>query len=150
LGGWLGFDSNLHRHLNGQLDEVAVYATALSPARIAAHYQAAASIEIVQQPEDAWAQPGQTASFTVTAQALGAQGPLTYGWKRNGNVIPDATNATYTTGSLGTADNGAQFRCDVTAGSLTEESKTVFLTIVNTNTPYAQAVLADQPILYYR
>jgi hypothetical protein len=46
LGAWLGFDENLHRFLDGQIDEVAVYATALPPARIAAHYWSAIPNEL--------------------------------------------------------------------------------------------------------
>jgi hypothetical protein len=41
IGAWLGFDGSFYRFLDGQIDEVAVYAAALSPDRIAAHYQAA-------------------------------------------------------------------------------------------------------------
>jgi hypothetical protein len=41
IGAWLGFDQNFYRFMNGQIDEVAIYATALTPERIAAHYQAA-------------------------------------------------------------------------------------------------------------
>src|SRR5262249_644576 len=39
IGSWLGLDGNLSRFFDGQIDEVAVYAAALPPARIAAHYQ---------------------------------------------------------------------------------------------------------------
>lgn len=41
IGAWLGFDQNFYRFMDGQIDEVAIYATALPPERIAAHYQAA-------------------------------------------------------------------------------------------------------------
>src|SRR5262245_30855057 len=150
IGAWLGFDQNLYRFLDGQIDEMAVYGTALSPARIAAHYHAAASIEITQQPVDTSAIPSGNATFTVVAQPMGAQLPLQYQWKRNGSPIPNATNATYMTGPLGSTDNGTQYQCALTAGGAMTESAQAFLTIIDTATAYPQAVLADQPVLYYR
>ena len=41
LYGGAGFDQNFYRFMDGQIDEVAIYATALPPERIAAHYLAA-------------------------------------------------------------------------------------------------------------
>jgi hypothetical protein len=150
LGAWLGFDGQLHRFLEGQLDEVAVYATALSPERIAAHYQAAAVIGIAMQPRDAWVSPGESATFSIEAEAAGTHSPLMYQWKRNGLAVPGATNATYMTAALGPSENGTLFKCELIAGTAVLESAAAVATIVDRNTSYAQAVLADAPLLYYQ
>jgi hypothetical protein len=50
LGAWLDFDGNLTRFFEGEIDEVAVYASALSPARIRAHYQAAFPLALLATP----------------------------------------------------------------------------------------------------
>lgn len=48
--------------------------------------------------------PGQSKTFTVVAVG---PGPLTYVWKKDGNVIVDAPNAaSYTITNIGLADNG--------------------------------------------
>jgi hypothetical protein len=107
-------------------------------------------ISITQQPTDALAQPGGTASFSVVAQAYGVSGPLTYQWLRGASPIPNATSATYTTGPLSSTDNGAVFSCSLSAGPYAVSSSAATLIVVDTSTPYPQAVLADNPLLYYR
>lgn len=49
IGAWLGFDVNFYRFIDGQIDEMAIYATALTADRIAAHY-AAASAPVTAPP----------------------------------------------------------------------------------------------------
>ena len=109
-----------------------------------------AGISITEQPADVFAQPGGTASFHVTAQAFGASGPLTFQWFRGSNPILNATNAAYTTGTLASSDNGATFYCALSAAPFTASSSTANLIVVDTSTPYPQAVLADHPLFYYR
>src|SRR5262249_21948100 len=75
---------------------------------------------------------------------------LTFQWKRNSTVIPDATNATYTTSAVSLADNGANFSCVLSSGTFTAESASAYLAVINTASRYPQAVLADNPIVYYR
>lgn len=70
IGAWLGFDGLLYRYFDGQVDELAIYATALSANRIAAHYQAAA-LPVV----------GPTLQYTVAA------GSLTLSWTGSGFVL---------------------------------------------------------------
>jgi hypothetical protein len=96
----------------------------------------APAINITRQPADAKAQPGDTATFAVVANVVGTASPLTFQWKRNGISIPDATNSTYTTGSLSKADNGASFSCELAAGTVAVESATAKLTVIDTTPPY--------------
>ncbi len=57
-------------------------------------------------------QAGQTATFkaNISADSL----PLTYTWRKNGNLISGAIDATYTTPALATADNGSIFSVTAT------------------------------------
>jgi hypothetical protein len=107
-------------------------------------------VYVTQQPASTAAAPGATASFSVAGVVYGITNSITYQWKRGANPIPNATNATYTTGPVGSADNGASFSCVLTAGSYTAQSDAALLTVIDTATPYPQAVLADGPVLYYR
>jgi len=85
------------RHAGG-LDEVSIYARALSGKEIQAIYNASiagkctAPVQpaIYSQPADQMATVGNTASFSVGVS--GTQ-PLNYQWSFNGSIIPGATNA---------------------------------------------------------
>jgi hypothetical protein len=98
-------------------------------------------IFITQQPADAQAQIGATATFAVAANVAGTASPLSFQWKRNGLQIPNATNAIYTTSSLSIADNGATFFCELTAGTLTAQSATAKLTVIDTTLPYLNSAI---------
>jgi hypothetical protein len=84
-------DYNLN--LNGVLDDVRVYARALTPNDVAALYDVAAPMgpTIVQQPQDTYGGVGDSGSFSV---AVDGTVPLIYQWRKNGVEIPGATNAT--------------------------------------------------------
>jgi glucose/arabinose dehydrogenase len=62
---------------------------------------------ITAQPSHQFVSPGQSVTFRVSASG---QPPLSYQWQRNGAPIAGATAASYTIGSAGSADDGAQFR----------------------------------------
>ncbi len=70
IGAWLGLDGLLYRYFDGQVDELAIYDTALSADRIAAHYQAA-DLPVV----------GPTLQYAVAA------GSLTLSWSGSGFVL---------------------------------------------------------------
>jgi hypothetical protein len=107
-------------------------------------------IFIIQSPADAWAKPGETATFSVVAQVFGWDAPLAYQWIRNGESIPNATNAIYTTEVLASSNQIAHVICMLTAGPFSEATDVALLTVIDNSTPYPQAVLADGPLLYYR
>ena len=54
---------------------------------------------------------GNAATFSVTANGTA---PLSYFWSRNGVLIPNATNASYTLFNAQLSDSGSKFSCLVT------------------------------------
>jgi hypothetical protein len=71
-------------------------------------------VSLSQQPQDLTSAPGRTATFRVGAVVKnGDDTKLTYQWQKNGVGIAGATQATYITPLLVSADAGAKFRCIV-------------------------------------
>lgn len=95
---------------------------------------------IQQQPGDLSVAVGQTASFHVQAQGTPV---LHYQWKRNGAIIPGATDVTYTVQSAVLADNGAAFSVDVSNSLDTAVSQPGRLTV---STLLAPPKITQQPI----
>lgn len=100
---------------------------------------------IYEQPNNATAQVGQTATFWVNALGVSASGPSTiptYQWMTNSpggptNAIPGATNAVYTTPALSSSYNGLSYTVAVTSGGSTVNS-----------TPGTLTVVAGQPTIF--
>jgi hypothetical protein len=137
----------------GNIDEVAFWSTALSQAQILGVFNDGmpqVAITITQEPVDAVTSVGGVAQFTVAANAIGTTLPLQYQWQNGTNNIPDATNAIFTTSALVGADNGNHYRCVVTAGPATANSREAVVTVLDVTGNYASAVLADTPLVYYR
>jgi len=68
-------------------------------------------LTITQEPQDVSTVQGETATFTVVASGTG---PIFYQWYRNGQEIPGATAASYTTPAVAYPDdNGITFSCKV-------------------------------------
>jgi sugar lactone lactonase YvrE len=91
---------------------------------------------ITSQPQAATASDGATASFSVNASGSS----LSYQWQRDGQNIPGATSASYTTPVLRYADNGAKFQVVVSGPNTSVTSSSVSLTV----TPLALS-LTTQP-----
>lgn len=71
-------------------------------------------IVILQQPINTSSSLFRTATFHAAATVLnGNPADLGYQWERNGENIPGATAATYTTPPLCAEDEGARYRCVV-------------------------------------
>lgn len=116
---------------DGNVDEVAIYASALTVEQITNHYQVglanfrAAEIapEVTRNPAATTAFAGREASFSV-----GADGtlPFTYQWYKGNTPIADATNEVYKF-ICQEADNGATFKVKVTNpfGSATSDEATL-------------------------
>lgn len=66
---------------------------------------------ITFQPQNQTVQPGQTATFQVTANGTV---PLTYQWQKDQTDISGATNSSYTTPATTIDDNNTKYRCIVT------------------------------------
>jgi len=71
---------------------------------------------------------GASTTFSVS---VGGSQPLKYSWNRNGIIIPDATNATYTF-SAQLSDSGSQFSCLITNAYGSASSTNVSLKVLNT------------------
>jgi hypothetical protein len=75
--------------LAGQIDEARLYDRALTPAEIAA-LAGSPHLYITTQPQDQWAQIGDTVTFTVAA---GSDWTISYQWLKNGVVMNGQTAA---------------------------------------------------------
>jgi len=97
---------------------------------------------ITRPPMDQQVMVGQSATFEVTASAVGA---LDYNWARNGAVIPGATLPTLTLSNVTMADNSAQILCRVTNSSGAVTSNPVYLTVVSANQAPTPQILFPPP-----
>lgn len=118
---------------DGNVDEVAIYGTALSADRIRMHYEVGltnisnrpVSPEIVQEPQDATGYAGRTVKFTVGTDGTA---PLAYQWYKGNTPIADATDDALSFVST-IADNNAQYKVVVTNlyGAVTSAPATLTL-----------------------
>ncbi len=78
------------------------------------------------QPQNATISPGNTGYFNISAKGTA---PLSYQWSKNGTPIAGATDATYTTPAVTSADNNAQITVTVanSAGEVTGGPATLFV-----------------------
>lgn len=86
---------------------------------------------IITQPQSATVWNGGAAPFTVVAALDPA---LTYQWQREGTNLPAANSATLYLPQVSLADSGAQFRCILTASSISVTSSVVTLTVLPNRT----------------
>jgi len=119
---------------NGQIDEVSIYATALSASSIEAQYAAAYGSNT---PPQIGVQPRNvtnyaTLSATFSASAFGTV-PLSYQWKKNGVAINGATASTYTISGLASSDAGA-YTVDISNAAGSTNSAVANLTVLNVPT----------------
>ena len=88
-----------------QLAEVEVYGT----------IPAAVTILVTSEPADIGVAVGGSGTLSIGLNAINADPALIgYQWSKNGTDIPGATNATYTTPTILSADSGSKFRVRVT------------------------------------
>lgn len=106
---------------------------------------------ITSHPENQSITTGQKATFSVTASGT----DLGYQWQKGTTDIPGATENSYTTPAVSTAENNAQYRCVVTnsAGSATSNHATLTVTpsVIRpaiTQHPSDQAVTQGQPATF--
>lgn len=81
---------------------------------------------ITAQPQNAAANAGNTATFSVAASGTA---PLSYQWLKNGQAISGATSASYTTGALSAGDNGASYAVTVSNSAGSQTSSVATLTV---------------------
>jgi Concanavalin A-like lectin/glucanases superfamily len=136
------------RFLDGCLDEIAIYESVLSPERVRAHYNAVATgVAIATHPHDVVTLEGRPATFGVEVTGANPQ----YQWFKNGEAIPGANRGTYSTPPTSLADDGAIFFVLVSNAVSSATSSDAILTVVERpTTGYAETILADAPLVYYR
>jgi autotransporter-associated beta strand protein len=121
-------------YFNGYIDEVAFYKSALSAARIAAHYNAAVyggSVPpVVIAPNSQTVVVGSTVTFTASA---GGSPLLTYQWQKNGTSISGATNLSLILTNVYYTD-AAQYTLAVTNGAGGVVGAAATLTVMPTPT----------------
>ncbi len=104
--------------------------------------------QIVQQPLPANSAlfVGQKITFAIKVNAAT---PLAYNWQLNGTNIPGALASTYSINNVQLAQAG-NYTCLISNpyGSVT--SSPAILAVVATNYPYAQLVINDHPVGYWR
>src|SRR5436190_442922 len=81
---------------------------------------------ITTQPANKTVNPGETATFSVTATG---RAPLRYQWRKNGVNITGATSASYTTPPTTAADNGSLFSVVVSNSAGSATSNNAMLTV---------------------
>lgn len=104
--------------------------------------------QIVQHPSPASATRaiGRSISYSVVANAAL---PVSYYWRTNGVMLPGATAATLNLLNL-QSNNAASYSVLVSNAYGSVLSSAASLTIVPPNYPYAQLVLAANPVGYWR
>jgi hypothetical protein len=104
---------------------------------------------IVQQPEPASATLFGGQSFSLSAAANAAL-PVYYWWTQDGIAIPAGTNSVFAFSPLEVTNSG-DYSVIVSNAFGVVTSSVVSLTVIPApNYPYAQEVLADQPLGYWR
>jgi len=110
---WLGRSNWVNdENMQGEFDEFRVYDKVFPPEHVRASFAvgpdslATGAVQVVRHPTNVVESEARPVSFsTLAAGDL----PITYQWYRNGAIINDATNTTYSIGSISGGDNGAQF-----------------------------------------
>ena len=104
---------------------------------------------VVQQPGPPSATLFAAQSFSLSATAIAAL-PLYYSWTQNGVPVPDGTNSVLAFDRLDVSDTG-DYSLVVSNAFGEATSSVVSLTVIATpDYPYAQQVLVDQPLGYWR
>lgn len=94
---------------------------------------------------------GASPSFVAQATGLGALAPKYQWYKNAGTLIAGATTSSYTLANAQLADSGTMFYCVATNGFGSITSTKATLTVIAAPTAsYPAAVLADNPIGYWR
>lgn len=136
----------------GDIDELAVYSSALSLGTIQTHYSRflygtnVSAPYITSQPSSKTLLAGGRAVLTVTA---GGTLPLSYQWTFKGANIPGATSSTLVIAPTTTNSTG-DYSVTISNSVGSTNSSPIHLAFVPAPDAYSAAVLADQPTAYWR
>ena len=127
-----GADGNGSRFFKGTLDDVVIYDRALSAVEITALRDAGiagtfvpATATVVEQPKSATILAGN--SYTLTAKVAGSV-PLSFQWKKNGEVIPGAIRSSLSFPAAVETNSGT-YQLVVTQGATVVNSQPATLTV---------------------
>jgi hypothetical protein len=134
--------------LNGRLNEVAIYNTALSPGQVLAHYQARYSKVVPPSVSAPLAVPPTNyVGLSASLQAQ-AQGPLlNFQWFQNGSPLAGQTSATLLLSPLQLTNAGSYY-VQVSNPAGTNDSSSVSLTVLDDPTNAAQLNLTGGLVLH--
>lgn len=143
---YVGARSDFAQWMNGDMAEIMVFNSALSPADrtnvdnyLGAKYF---PFNLAQAPASVTTNQGVAVSFSVVASQGSAH--LAYQWRENGTNIPGATQAGYTTPILSPADNGDTFDVVMTVPGFSTNISSVAMLTVNNAAP--TILSAGEPI----
>jgi hypothetical protein len=145
------------RAFNGMIDEVAIFPSALTLAQVQTLY-AAAGVSLPPSfpnpPISHILYPGETATFS---SAAAGSPPFTYQWSKNGTPLTDggrisgSSTTNLTISSITSADAGTYTISGTNSvGSSTSSGATLTVLATPAAGSYPAAVLAANPIAYYR
>jgi hypothetical protein len=110
-------------------------------------------ITITTQPADQAVNPGGSVSLNVSI-AAGAQGTVTYRWRKDGNTLTGATTSSLNLSNL-TESNQGDYDCVISNGSFTVTSEAATVSVNDpvsevtiTRTPSAAAVATGTQIVF--
>ncbi len=139
------------RTFEGLIDEVTVYNQALSATEISALYTAASGalvpITIAEQPLGTAVYASNSVEFTVDASG---SGPIYYQWELNGTNIAGATTSVLNITNVQSTNAGTYTVVISNSISTNITDGTATLAVGEVNCAYERAVLALNPIAYYR
>ena len=152
-------DGAANYFLPGRVDEVAVYASALSAARVSAHFAAASSGGGGNQPPNAVASASPTSGtvpLSVNFTGSGSSDPdgtiASYAWDLDGDGAYDdstAQNPAFTYAAAGTYTVRLQVTDNLGAQDVSDPV-TITAQSPGGGTGYSASVLADAPAAYWR
>lgn len=140
------WDGNPADFMNGQMDEVRISTSALSPAQFLNF--ADERIEITAPPNDLVVWSGQAVTFTVQAALVGS-GELSYQWEQSVDAgvtweeIGGATMASYTIAEATLSEDRNLYRVQITNGNLDVTSDSVLLRVGNASGGEARGLVAQ-------
>ena len=149
---WIGGPgtSATANQLAGNVDELAIYSTALSQSDIQVHYSKflygtnTSAPSIVSQPASKTLLAGASPVLSVSAQGTL---PLTYQWTSNNVVIPGATSQTL---ALVNVSATATYALSIQNPYGTTTTQPIVLTVAAPPSGYATTAMADHPTAFWR
>jgi hypothetical protein len=150
--GATGSEYNLGNRWVGNLDELAIYGTALSANTVQTHFSKyffgtnTAPPSITSQPQSKTLLAG--GSPVLRVRAAGTL-PLTYQWTSNGVPIAGATTESLTLANT-TTGSSATYSLNITNAFGWTNTQPIALTFAAPGSPYATAIAAAHPTAYWR